>query len=119
MRCFQNANRTRKESDQEEDPIVGAEFRAVSQSAYENTAQISLASAESNLQLLDLRVLVVSLVAHFVAVEAGNAKVAAQVEDVDGIEVAGDGDEGEAAGCFGQDDCAFDGDAIHDNPHVG
>ena len=52
-------------------------------------------------------------------VEGGDAEVSAEVEDVDGIEVAGDGDEGEGAGGFRQDHGSADVDAVHDDPDIG
>lgn len=45
--------------------------------------------------------------------------MSAEVEQVDGVEVAGDGDEGEGARGFSEDDGAADGDAVHDDPDVG
>jgi hypothetical protein len=54
-----------------------------------------------------------------VGVVARDAEVAAEVKHVDGAEVAGDGNEGEGARCFGEDNSSADVDAIHDDPDIG
>ena len=61
----------------------------------------------------------VVVLAEVVSVEARNAEVAAQVEHVDGAEIAGDGNERERARCFSEDHGAANIDSVHDDPDVG
>ena len=63
-------------------------------------------------RLLDLRVV------EGIAVEARDAEVAAQVEQVDGAQIAGHGDEGEAARGGSEDDGAAKIHAVHHDPDV-
>jgi len=54
-----------------------------------------------------------------VSIKAGDAEVAAQVEQVNGAQVAGDGDQSEAPWGLREDNRAAQVCAIHHHPHIG
>ena len=60
-----------------------------------------------------------ALVVHAVSIKTGNAEMPAQMEKIDGIQIAGDGGQRQAFGRVDQDYRAAKVGAVHHHPHVG
>src|ERR1700760_4129815 len=54
-----------------------------------------------------------------VSFKAWNAKVPAQMQQIDRAEVAGDGNQRYGLRSFGQNDCTTHVYAVHDHPYIG